>query len=76
MNQGSTSAYIVLDISDPLDPEFMTVETISDNSSHGGNRVTSVATSGDHILYVREGTAGIGHDFLGQEGKSKAIASI
>lgn len=60
VNQGATSAFVILDITRPLNPTFVVMEEISDD---GGGRITSVASSGNNVLYVREGVEGIGHSW-------------
>lgn len=53
-----SSAYIILDISDPLNPEFVQMEEFPLTSRDG--RITGVASAGQSILYVTENSASIG----------------
>jgi len=70
----TSSAYVVLDISDPLNPEFINMEVISRRSRNG--RITGVASAGQNILYVTENSASIGHVSLPTIDKSDEIVSF
>lgn len=65
---GSNSAYLVLDISSPLNPVVVTERFLGNNNDSSG-RVTSVASAGNDILYVRDGISRIGHDSLDVNGE-------
>mmetsp|Transcript_16846 Transcript_16846/g.36530 ORF Transcript_16846/g.36530 Transcript_16846/m.36530 type:complete len:371 (+) Transcript_16846:41-1153(+) len=70
----TSSVYIVLDISDPLDPELVNTEVVSRRSR--GGRITGVASAGQSILYVTENSASIGHASLQTIDKSDKIVSF
>jgi len=65
-NGGSSSAYVVLDVSQPQNPRFVALNDIGrNNNSSGGRgsgRITSIATADGIVLYVREGSNQIGRD--------------
>jgi len=65
-NGGSSSAYVVLDVSQPQNPRFVALNDIGrNNNSSGGRgsgRITSIATTDGIVLYVREGSNEIGRD--------------
>ena len=65
-NGGSSSAYVVLDVSRPQNPRFVALNDIGrNNNSSGGRgsgRITSIATADGIVLYVKEGSSSIGRD--------------
>lgn len=65
IDDGASSALVLFNITDPINPNFMSVEAI--DHADGGGRVTSVATSGTKILYVRQGIGGVRHDWALQK---------
>ena len=60
-NNGLNSAYVVFDISDPLEPVFV---YFSPNARNDDGRITSIASAGNNIVYVKDGSSEIGHDLL------------
>jgi len=66
INGGSSSAYAVLDVSQPQNPTFVALNDIGRNNNasggRGSGRITSIATADGIVLYVREGSNVIGRD--------------
>ena len=52
IDNGRSSAYVILDISDPLDPRFVSMEVVKTNGRRGRGRITGVASAGRYIMYV------------------------
>lgn len=52
IDNGRSSAYVILDISDPLDPRFVSMEVVKTNGRRGQGRITGVASAGRYIMYV------------------------
>ena len=59
---GQDEVLLLLDISNPLRPEFLGVDEIGD-ANDGLGRITSVATAGTNILYVRRFDEDISHSW-------------
>lgn len=52
IDNGRRSAYVILDITDPLDPRFVSMEVVKTNGRRGQGRITGVASAGRFIMYV------------------------
>lgn len=64
IDDGESSAYVVLDISDPLAPSFVNMQVVGKNGRNGSGRITGVASAGRNVIYVVDGSSKIGHDRL------------
>eukprot|EP00984_Skeletonema_dohrnii_P021565 scaffold10816_cov149-Skeletonema_dohrnii-CCMP3373.AAC.5 len=77
IQNGARSAYLELDISDPLNPKVVTMEVVS---GQGRGRITGVASAGQDIFYVfDDDSSSIGHARIQQtllEDSEKTICSI
>uniref|UniRef100_A0A7S0AH39 Uncharacterized protein n=1 Tax=Minutocellus polymorphus TaxID=265543 RepID=A0A7S0AH39_9STRA len=60
---GALSGIVIFDVTNPLSPIFIGQDILRESLSDGGGRITSVATHGDDIVYVRQGVDGVGHSW-------------